>query len=221
MSIFIFSCRAFNEPYYIGMVVPFLIIYIFNWIVFIIIIVSLLQKKFQSNIKSKNSTKITFVREQLFIAIALSVLFGLGWGIGLLATQDIHTNKTVRDLFAALFVIITAFHGLLIFIMHCLRSKEARSVWKQWFYNVSGKDFNELTASVFATKRNKSFFRLTTTLNTAMASFKQEKESFTETVLGNTKTESKIEGVTSTETSFIEDENEKKMLDVEDKHYSS
>ena len=141
------------------MVVPFLIVYIFNWVVFVIIIVSLLRKNFQSNIKLKNCHNIKFGREQLIIAIALSVMFGLGWGIGLLATQDIHTNKTVRDLFAALFVIITAFHGLFIFIMHCLRSKEVRTVWKRWFFNVSRKDFNEFSASVFATKHNKSVFQ--------------------------------------------------------------
>ena len=138
------------------MIVPFLIVYIFNWVIFIIIIVSLLRKSFQSNIKSKKTTNIQFVREQIVIVTTLSILFGLGWGIGLLATQDIHTNKTIRDVFAALFVIITAFHGLFIFIMHCLRSNEARSVWKRWFFNVSGKTFNELTTSTFSTKRNKS-----------------------------------------------------------------
>ena len=186
--------------------------------VFVIIIVSLLRKNFRSDIKSKKTTNIKFVREQLIIVTTLSILFGLGWGIGLLATQDIHTNKTVRDFFAALFVIITAFHGLLIFIMHCLRSKEARTVWKRWFFNVSGKDFNELTTSVFATKRNKPVFRVTDTSNIAMASIKRKRETVTETALESMKTESKIEGVVlSAETSFIEDENEKKMLEVEEK----
>ena len=191
----------------------------FNWVVFIVIIVSLLRKKFQSNIKSKNDVNIKFVREQLIIVTTLSVMFGLGWGIGLLATQDIHTNKTVRDLFAALFVIITAFHGLFIFIMHCLRSREVRTVWKRWFFNVSGKDFNELTSSLFASKRNKPVVRVTDTSCTAMASIKQEREIITETTLDNMKTESKIEGVLSTETTFIEDQNEKKMLEVEEKRY--
>ena len=188
-------------------------------------------------------------------------MFGLGWGIGLLATQDIHTNKTVRDLFAAFFVLITAFHGLFIFIMHCLRSREVRTVWKRWFFNVSGKDFNELTVSVFATKRNKADSRGTYTSNTTMASIKQEretinktalcnmktdskieynesfvltnplsttmasvnpeKETIYETALDNTKTESEIEDVMSTERTFTEDENEKKMLEVEGKYHQS
>ena len=115
------------------MIVPFLIIYLFNWVVFIIIIVSLLQKTFQSDIKTKNNNNIKFVHQQLSIAVTLSIMFGLGWDIGLLATQDIHTNKAVHDLFAALFVIITAFHGLLIFIMHYLCSEQVTITWKQWF----------------------------------------------------------------------------------------
>ena len=139
------------------MIVPFLIIYLFNWVIFIIIIVSLLRKNFQSDIKRKNNKNITFVRQQLIITVTLSILLGLGWGIGLLATQDIHTNKSVRDLFAALFVITTAFHGLFIFIMHCLRSKEVRNTWKRWFYGVTGKDFNELSSSAFFTKQKNMF----------------------------------------------------------------
>ena len=64
-----------------------------------------------------------------------------------------------RDLFAALFVIITAFHGLFIFIMQCLGSKEVKNTWKQWFFYVLGKDFNELT--IFGTKHNKPVVRVT------------------------------------------------------------
>ena len=242
------------------MVVPFLIVYIFNWAVFSIIIVSLLIKTFRSNIKSKNNINVKFVRQQLIIAVTLSVMFGLGWGIGLLATQDIHTNKTVRDLFAAFFVLITAFHGLFIFIMHCLRSREVRTVWKRWFFNVSRKDFNELTTSVFSTKRNKSYgvssslyttkasnkqeretiretdlynmktkskiehtesFVLNNPMYSIMASVNPDKENIYETVLDNTKTESEIEDVMSTERTFTEDENEKKMLKVEGKYHQS
>ena len=138
------------------MVVPFLIIYIFNWVIFFIIIVTLLRKSCKSDLKDvkKKQENISFVRQQLIIVTTLSVLFGLGWGIGLFATQDIHNNKIVRDLFAALFVIVTAFHGLFIFIMHCLRSKDVRSVWKQCFYGATGKEFSEFTSSTVGRIRN-------------------------------------------------------------------
>ena len=130
------------------MVVPFLIIYFFNWIVFIIIIICLLRKNYQSNKKSKKDTKTSFLHQQLIIVITLAVLFGLGWGIGLFATQNIHTNKTVRDILAALFVVFTAFHGLFIFIMQCLRSDDVRNSWKICFFGVTRREISEITSTI-------------------------------------------------------------------------
>ena len=49
------------------MVAPFLITYIFNWVVYSIIIVSPLRKNFQSNIKSKDSIKITFTLLYIYV----------------------------------------------------------------------------------------------------------------------------------------------------------
>ena len=140
-------------------------------------------------------------------------MLGLGWSIGLLATQDIHTNKTVQDLFAALFVIITGFHGLFIFIMHCLHSKESRNTWKVWFFGVTDKDSNELASSAFFTKKNKHVPGITGSLCTTI---RQCEESVTETALENMKTESKIEGIVFVKTTFIEDQNENKMFEVEE-----
>ena len=146
-----YSCRAFKAPFYIGMVVPFVIVYVFNWVVFFVIIASLIRKSFSSTLKDakKDNKSRSMLKQQFIITITLSVLFGLGWGIGLLATEDIYSNKTVRDIFAALFVLMTAFHGLFIFIMHCLRSKDARSVWERLFFGMTGKDFSEFSSSTF------------------------------------------------------------------------
>ena len=134
------------------MIVPFLVIYIFNFIVFGLVFVSLLHKTYHN--KRTSAAKATdanssssFLRQQLVIVFTLSVLFGLGWGIGLLATQDAHNNKHVRDLFSALFVLITAFHGLFIFIMNGVRSKDVRTVWKQWFNQVTRQHFDHMTRS--------------------------------------------------------------------------
>ena len=116
-----------------------------------------MRKNFSSKLKKlkKDNSKF-FFRQQLIIAITLSILFGLGWGLGLLVTQEIYTNKTVRDLFAALFVLLTAFHGFFIFIMHCLRSKDVQSIWKRAFFGVTGRDFTELSLSTFNYVRGKS-----------------------------------------------------------------
>ena len=107
--------------------------------------VSLLCKSFNSSAKQKHKN-ISFIRQQLIIIVVLSILFGLGWGVGLFATQDIHRNKTIRDIFAAVFVVITAFHGLFIFIMHCVRSQDVRNVWKKWFCGAAWKNISEFSS---------------------------------------------------------------------------
>ena len=135
-----FSCRAFGAPFYIGIIVPFLIMYTFNWVVFCLIMFSLVCKQCRKKFKESHSKdKNMSLKQQIFITITLSILFGLGWGIGLLATQAIH-QPVIQNMFAALFIILTAFQGLFIFLMHCLRSKEAKKVWTVWLFKVTGKE---------------------------------------------------------------------------------
>ena len=108
---------------------PFIIIYLFNWIVFIAIFASLLKKK-SMKADSKKDSKFNF-RQNFIIAVMLSLLFGLGWGIGLASTTSI-SNKTLSTLLQVLFILLTGFQGLFIFVMHCVRSEDARKQWKAW-----------------------------------------------------------------------------------------
>ena len=87
--------------------------------------------------------------------MTLSSLFGLGWGIGLLATQDIYSNKTVHDIIAALFILLTTFHGVFIFTMRCLRSEKVRKVWKKWFFGVIGSNFVSHKGDTSSTSGNR------------------------------------------------------------------
>ena len=91
------------------------------------------------------------------VAVTLSILFGLSWGIGLFATEKIYTSKTVRDIVASVFVILTAFHGLFLFIMHCLRSEDVRNSWKNAFFHVKGRKFRHFSSSTFNREKEKSF----------------------------------------------------------------
>ena len=128
---------------------PFILIYLFNWIIFAIIIVSLLYKnwyKLAPRHTSQSQKSGVSTRQQFMIAVTLSVLFGIGWGIGLLATEKIG-NRAARNFFASMFVIITGFHGLLIFILHCARSQEARKEWRRWFLKITRKEFSDFTSS--------------------------------------------------------------------------
>ena len=93
--------------------------------------------------KSKESVKKEHqgrqVRERFRNAIVLSLLFGLGWALGLPATEGID-SISVRTAVQVLFIIVTAFQGLYIFIMQCLTGSnavEAKKEWKRWFYIIT------------------------------------------------------------------------------------
>ena len=85
-------------------------------------------------------------KQQLIVAITLSVLFGLGWGIGLLATDGVSVSA-LRDFFSAIFIICTAFQGVMVFCLQALRSKHVRSTWARWFHMATGRELSGLTSS--------------------------------------------------------------------------
>ncbi len=147
----LYSCRVYDIPFYFGILVPFVIVYIFNWTIFVIIMFQLLKKRYSAKFKesvSKNQN-MTF-KQQFMIALTLSLLFGLGWGVGLFATQGLYTVTEIRDTFAALFILLTSFQGLFIFIMHCIKSREVRKAWLLWGYKALGKEYSTMANSSFS-----------------------------------------------------------------------
>ena len=131
------------------MLAPFLVIYIFNWIIFAITFASLAKTAFRRRkVDDLTDQPIhTFVRKQLIRAVILSSLLGVGWGIGLFASQSLHSNSVSRDIISGVFVLVTAFHGILILIMHCLRSKDVLFLWKQWFYGIIRREISNNTTT--------------------------------------------------------------------------
>ena len=113
--------------FWIGLLVPFGIIYIINWVIFIIIIASLLCRP---NIKKETSynEKFSKVKKNFMIALGLSLLFGFGWAFGLLASDDVLVE--VRYPAEWIFTLMTAFLGVYLFAFYILRSTEARRFWK-------------------------------------------------------------------------------------------
>ena len=121
-------------PFYAGLLAPFVLVYLFNWVVFVIIIVSILRKSCKKGEVSSDKSKTREeYKKHLIIAISLSILFGLGWGFGLPATQAVSVVG-LRIALQALFIIFTSFHGFFIFAMQCLRSQVARREWWKWYY---------------------------------------------------------------------------------------
>ena len=150
-----YRCRVHGIPFYVGLIAPFIIIYLFNWVVYVIILCSLFCKC-SCRKEDERSNRVT-TRQQLIAAVILSVLFGLGWGIGLIATEGIRT-KAVRDLFSALFIICTAFQGVMVFCLQTLRSKEVRNTWLSLFYRATGKNITTWRPSRYSNSRSQSQF---------------------------------------------------------------
>ena len=104
----------------------------------------------------KDKKKKMEFKQQFIIALTLSILFGLGWGIGLPATQQLQDVKAVRDVFASLFVLLTSFQGFFIFFMHCIRSPDIRKDWMRCFKKTTRQDFSEASTSGLVSKKGKS-----------------------------------------------------------------
>ena len=131
------SCRPYGAPFYGGLVAPFAFIYIMNWIIFILIFVSLLRKKsMKETTEQKGKVAKAKLKQNFIIALTLSLLFGLGWGVGFAATTSI-SIAPVSVTLQTIFILLTSFQGLFIFIMHCMRSEEARRTWKGWLYVIT------------------------------------------------------------------------------------
>ena len=91
-----------------------------------------------------NSSQSAF-NHQLIVSVIQSVLFGLSWGIGLLMAEDTHSSKIIHNLFTSLFVILTSLHGLSIFILYCLCSKDVWNFVKRMCSDIKGNQFHLLT----------------------------------------------------------------------------
>ena len=106
-----------------------------NWVIFIVIFISLWRKRHNSEVGDKEDVK-TRLRRQFVAALTLSLLFGLGWGVGFTTTSSI-TSVPLSATLQAIFILLTSFQGLVIFIMQCVRCEEARNVWKEWIYIIT------------------------------------------------------------------------------------
>ena len=168
----IFRCRAHGIPFYIGVIVPFVVIYVFNWIVYSVILFTLICKNCHKDEQDRKARVTT--KQQLIAAVTLSVLFGLGWGIGLAATEGINVSA-VRDTFSALFIIFTAFQGVMVFCLQTLRSKDIRKTWARWFKTATGKDLSGFTstASISQIWHNRRSANRSVTLNYQMSTFQK------------------------------------------------
>ena len=135
----VFSCRAIGLPFWLGTILPFVALYIFNWVMFIFIVISLccrrtVHKNFDENSKDD---QVKFIKQQVTIAFGLATLFGLGWGFGLAASGTTVHGLTLA--FQIIFSIFVGFQGVLLFVLHGIKQQEARKQWKCWLSIITRK----------------------------------------------------------------------------------
>ena len=124
-----YSCRSTEWPFWFGFIAPFTALYLFDWIMFVVILVSVVKNKSQKLQSNESSTKLH--KENLIIALSLAVVFGLGWGFGLLTTSSSIEGLTIT--FQVIFSIFVGAQGALLFLLHGVRNPDVRAVWKGWW----------------------------------------------------------------------------------------
>ena len=128
-----FSCRPYEWPFYFGFLIPFAVIYIFNWVVFLVIMISLCRHSSAKTAGQRDNKSM--VARYLLIAVILSLLFGLGWVFGLIGTSSLPRGVSIPAQY--LFSIFIGLQGVLVFILHAIRSPDSRDEWKRWWYSIT------------------------------------------------------------------------------------
>ena len=144
---------------------------------FVIIVISIFKQMHHMTSQTGNKDLKANLKKRLLLLVILSLLFGLGWGIGLFATNSLPV-QWLRFSFQIIFVVLTSFQGLLIFILYGIRLLKVRRVWLKWFYILSNRQ--EKAVQVDITLRNnynKSSNKPTSKPMYQLGSFKDESTS--------------------------------------------
>ena len=99
----------------------------------------------------KKGHKVDTIKKNIVIALILVTIFGLGWGIGFAAMSGPIRQLTFT--FQIAFSILVSLQGALIFVLHGIRNKDVRMLWKQCFTRIGGK---YIISSIFLTTKSSS-----------------------------------------------------------------
>ena len=70
------------------------------------------------------------LKENFWLTIGLSILLGVSWIFGLLASAGL--PDYLRITFDIVFTVLASFQGVFLFLLYCVRSPECRKLWKNW-----------------------------------------------------------------------------------------
>ena len=130
------------------MILPISFVTIFNWIMFVLIMISICSHTQGPVSDKKEGSKIKAMQTNFTIAATLAVVFGLGWALGLAATSL--PMKELTFTFQTLFSIFVGAQGVLLFLLHGVRNQDIRKIWIHCFTVISHK--SRLASVIFSTK---------------------------------------------------------------------
>ena len=107
-------------PFYIGIVVPVVLVVIKNFIILVLTLRGITKYRVRRDQKREAMTSVR-------IAFACSVLLATAWTFGIFAIGD------SRNVFQWLFCVFNSLQGLLIFLFYTVRNPEARKQWIRVF----------------------------------------------------------------------------------------
>lgn len=117
-------------PFRVGILAPFGIVYIFNMIMFVIILISVLRHRNRNT----DASKWKKAANNITVSLVLATMFGVGWIFGVLGSPALRFGAVVGGVFQYTFIAVAGFQGFMFFLLFPCRSKHAREVWKKWFY---------------------------------------------------------------------------------------
>ncbi|XP_037125445.1 adhesion G-protein coupled receptor G2 [Syngnathus acus] len=116
-------CWLKNDiAFYVAVVGYFCVIFLFNFIILVVVLVQLQKMKKQNPHNSQHRTTGQDVRS----VVGLTILLGLSWGFAFFAWGPVNLP------FMYLFAICNAFQGLYIFVFHCAVKETVRRQWQTY-----------------------------------------------------------------------------------------
>ncbi len=126
-----------------------IVIYIFNFIVFSLVFVSFLRKKYLSKCTSATKANDTnsnnsFLWSNHFHIVCI-IMGNRFMGNRIISPQQYTCKRLVLCIVCVNYGISCLF---ILFIMNGVRSKDVHTVWKQWFNQVTRQDFDHMTRKI-------------------------------------------------------------------------
>uniref|UniRef100_A0AAQ5Z8E1 Uncharacterized protein n=1 Tax=Amphiprion ocellaris TaxID=80972 RepID=A0AAQ5Z8E1_AMPOC len=116
-------CWLKNDiAFYVAVVAYFCVIFLFNFVMFIVVLVQLCRIKRQNPHNVQHRTTLQDVRSMA----GISILLGLTWGFAFFAWGPVNLA------FMSLFTIFNSLQGFFIFVFHCAVKENVRRQWRTY-----------------------------------------------------------------------------------------